>query len=128
MRKNAISSRGKPRSCGASAPRWMSLAEATENSAAHNTFEPDQKHSSGRPVSMASIVAILSDAARQFEPFEIDEQIDRDADRAQREPGEIERDVKEEQRQFDAPRTGAAVSQRHEIAKQTSDAATASAI
>ena len=42
----------------------------------------------------------VDDAANELEPFVEDEHVDRDADAAQRRPGEIERNVEQEQRQL----------------------------
>ncbi len=82
----------------------MSCVAAAANSIAHSTLEPIRKAISGSPAKIASIVATVDDAANQIEPFVEYEQVDRDADAAQRRPREIERDVEQEQRQLeDAP-------------------------
>ena len=54
---------------------------------------------------MASIVAMLTDAANELEAFVEHEKVDGDADIAQRRPGEIKRDVEQEQRQLERVRT-----------------------
>ena len=74
------------------------------------------------PASMASIVAMLITPAHQLELFEEDEQIDCDADAAQREPGEIERDVEQKQRKLEGIAQSSTRAAAPRMAKQTSDA------
>ncbi len=110
---NDTSSRATPCRRGAKAPRCTSFFAATANARPENVGA-DQEDAKRQAGEHRQHHRDGDDATNELEPFVEDEHVDRDADVAQRRPGQIERNVEEEQRQLGRSGDGRSGSRQHD--------------